>query len=84
MSGELEIYLAVVHVGEVYETPNGRRFIVAGDDQNVVGMVCIFDPLVRPALGKCAADMFLKIGHGFAIVDKQDFFSLYKRVKHGQ
>lgn len=84
MSGELEIYLAVINIGEIFETPNGRRFMVVGDGERVIGLACIYDPLVRPNLGKLSTAEFLRTGHDFAIVDKSEFFSLYKRVKHGQ
>lgn len=82
MTDLLNTYLAVVNVGEVFESPNGRRFmaVVNREGHPLMGLVCVYDPLVKPSLGYITYEPFLRSGHDFGIVDKGQFFALYKKV----
>lgn len=75
----LEQEVAVIRLGEVFQTPNGRRFMLVGNS-DYIGMACVADPLDAPVLGALDRTGILKTGHGFAVVDKSEFFSLYKKV----
>lgn len=83
----LSIYMHPVFVGEIYQSENGNKYLVAGDGKNIF-LVVIESPIPRGEceIGRIYWAEFHAIGFDFesqrhfGIVNKDAFLSVYKKT----